>query len=243
MSTQSPSKLNQVRFWPLLAVLLANLLLFPLAYLFFAGAGRLIINFALWSAGIFAVSRNHVMLIFAIVCMLVITSLNTLLIVAPHHLWIVVIFHLAMLTLIGGISFYILREVFNSKTVTLDTILGSICVYLFLGIFFAALYSLSEELYPDSFRLPGENTSSRGVMTWVPDSFEEDVDLRLTSESYLLYFSFTTLTTLGYGDIAPKSTMARVLSSVQAVLGQLYLAVLVARLVAIARPMRHPDSD
>jgi hypothetical protein len=53
------------------------------------------------------------------------------------------------------------------------------------------------------------------------------------SSTHVLYFSFTTLTTLGYGDIVPVSAIARALTSIEAITGQIYLAVLVARLVGL----------
>jgi hypothetical protein len=106
------------------------------------------------------------------------------------------------------------------NTVTLELLVGSINVYLMLGIGFALVFALIEHLQPGSFT---------GL-----ESFAVMSDQVLT----FLYFSFVTMSTLGYGDISPVSPHAMTASYVLAILGQLYLAILVARLVAmyIGRP-------
>ena len=95
-------------------------------------------------------------------------------------------------------------------------IIGSICLYLLLGLMWGFIYIAIDQLYPDSF-----NYDFLHIIE-VYDPMPE-----------LMYFSMVTLTTLGYGDITPLSSPARAMATMQAVTGQIYLTVLVARLVGM----------
>ncbi len=113
-------------------------------------------------------------------------------------------------------TYLVSREVFTSSSVDADIIFGSISIYLLLGAIFAELYSISPRVDPGSFN---------GLISMV------DEDPSLGPNRSMLYYSFTTLTTLGYGDITPVASVCRTISNFEAVIGQLYLTVLVARLV------------
>ncbi|MEL6448869.1 MAG: ion channel [Pseudomonadota bacterium] len=110
------------------------------------------------------------------------------------------------------VSSIVLRDVFTSRSVTANTIVGAICAYILLGMLWGYLYSLVEAIQPGSFSTDVQDTGLVGRF---------------------VYFSMVTLTTLGYGDITPVSAAARGLAVVEATLGQVYLTVLVARLVGI----------
>jgi hypothetical protein len=110
------------------------------------------------------------------------------------------------------IAVVLLMQVFREGAVTHSRIQGAIAVYLLFGIGWAHAYHIAEFLHPGSF-----NTTA-GPMTNVSD---------------WVYYSFVTLTTVGYGDITPVRPIARSLSIGEALTGQLYLAVLIARLVAM----------
>lgn len=101
-----------------------------------------------------------------------------------------------------------------------DALAGVVAAYLLIGLVWAMLYVLLEHHRPGSFRFQVEDDPS---------------DL-----ARFVGFSFTTLTTLGYGNIAPATRQADSLTTLQAVVGQLYLAVVLARLVASS--VRGPDS-
>jgi hypothetical protein len=103
----------------------------------------------------------------------------------------------------------ILSYVFRQKEVTADVIYGAFCVYLFFGLMWAFLFSFMEIVQPGSF------------------------DIETPSTYGFIYYSFVTQTTLGYGEITPTSGAARSFSALEAIIGQLYLAVTVARLVGI----------
>jgi hypothetical protein len=109
----------------------------------------------------------------------------------------------------------VLRAVLAATKVTSEVVNGALCVYLLIGLVFSAAYVVLETIYPGSF-----------VMRSRPHEIAE-------LHRSLLYFSFVTQTTMGYGDIAPAMPPARSLATVQAITGQLYLAVLMARLVAL----------
>ena len=114
----------------------------------------------------------------------------------------------------------VLLRVFTEERVTMDTLSGALCVYLLMGYLWGSLYGLIYLLAPGSFHLP---------MWWMPgkeQGIATDVPMNL-----MTYFSFTTLTTLGYGDVLPISAVARAAVILEAVLGHFYLAVLVARLI------------
>jgi hypothetical protein len=118
----------------------------------------------------------------------------------------------------------ILARVMKDRKVTTDTILGSMCGYLLLGIVWTMLFALVELLEPGSFLSGG-----RPLVDMQGDLAKQHVFANF------IYYSFVTLTTLGYGDITPASPPARALSSLEAVTGQLYIAVLIARLVGLCK--------
>lgn len=121
----------------------------------------------------------------------------------------------------------ILNDVMHERKVDTDTICGAICVYLLVGISWALGYCMLEVIEPHSFEFPARLEPDAGVpRAWA-------------FVSTFIYFSFTTLTTLGFGDMTPITAAARTGTWLEAVSGQLYLAVLVARLVAM-RVATHP---
>jgi|HubBroStandDraft_2_1064218.scaffolds.fasta_scaffold34685_2 hypothetical protein len=99
-------------------------------------------------------------------------------------------------------------------SVTRGRIYGLVNLYLLLGLFYFAIFNVIETVQPGSFRETGL-LASEGI-----------------SRHALLYLSLVTLTTLGYGDVAPISHPARMLAALEAVTGVLYIAITVARLVA-----------
>jgi hypothetical protein len=127
---------------------------------------------------------------------------------------------------------HILTDIFSQRRVTLDHILGGINVYLLLGVLFARLHVAVEKYNANAYMM-GDSP-----LAVVAGRTGQHV------EALLQYFSFTTLTTLGYGDIRPASEIARMLSTAEAVSGQLFLAILVARLVSVyaSRRPQNPDT-
>ncbi len=133
---------------------------------------------------------------------------------------------LAVILFCGMTAVMVLLAVVRfSKIQTDQAIVGAICVYLLIGLTWAMVYQLIEIIDPESFAFHARRTVDHGAGS-------------RTSFSQLTYLSFVTLSTLGYGDISPRTTLAETACWVEATVGQLYLAILVARLVSImpARP-------
>ena len=116
----------------------------------------------------------------------------------------------------------ILGAILSENRVTLDTVMGGVCIYLLLGVLWVSLYSALEYMLPGSFTLQG-----------LPLSELADATAEVHRYPQLLYFSFVTLTTLGYGDVVPTNPVARALASGEAIVGQVYLGVFVASLVGL----------
>lgn len=112
----------------------------------------------------------------------------------------------------------IFRRVFSNVRITPETIFGALCIYLLNGMSFASIYGLVSDLQPYAFRLdPALNRHT------IPDRFD------------FIYYSFGMMTQLGAAGITAVTDQARSLSVIEAILGQLYLAVLISRLVGAYR--------
>lgn len=105
------------------------------------------------------------------------------------------------------------KQVLFAENVDTNKILGAICLYLLLGLIWAVLYTLIQLQVPESFESMQQH--NQWFMLF-PD---------------FVYFSFITMTTVGFGDISPSLPLARFLAYFEAVVGQFYLAILVASLV------------
>lgn len=114
------------------------------------------------------------------------------------------------------VTMVVFHRTFTEPHVSVDTLFGTVCVYLLMGLAWAGAYTFIENVTPGSFKLGG-----------APDS----INAPLWSD--LLFFSFTALTTVGYGDMTPVTSQARSLATMESTAGVLYLAVLVARLLGL----------
>lgn len=206
------------------ALLLLSLLVLATVSGFTAGQfggilGNLAASFVLL-AGVASMYRQRLMLIIGLILLAPAISTRWLLfwlgtpILAPVSLTFWLIFTAFNA---GALFLYIrARGAFSN-----DTIYGGICIYVLLGYCFAAAFALLETLSPGSFSFP----SGR------PESL---VALELETA----YFSFVTLTTLGYGDVTPLSSQAKSLVMLETVVGPMFVAVFIAQLVGArsARP-------
>jgi hypothetical protein len=120
---------------------------------------------------------------------------------------------------IGWVILVLMRHIFRVERVTGDTIAASMCVYLLIAVLWAEAYSiiwmLDQASFSDALVVAGGG------------------EMGPPGHPSVMYFSLVTMTTLGYGDVVPKVGYARTLAATQAVVGQLYIAVLVARLVGL----------
>ncbi|MEE9451402.1 MAG: potassium channel family protein [Gammaproteobacteria bacterium] len=207
----------------LLIALLAMLITFPIVHEQYSAYILILELFVtiLLIMGIYVISDNRSILTIAI---LMATLAFTI-------MWFNIILQSSNLLLFGlllEIGFFLLttytiiRYVLTYKRVTADKIYGSICGYLLIGIIWAFIYTFIENFIPGSFEFN------------VP--IHADYSYLFSHRFYFgqfIYLSFVTISTLGYGDIIPISTPARVFASLEAVAGQLYVAILIARLVGL----------
>jgi hypothetical protein len=120
------------------------------------------------------------------------------------------------LACVAGFLVIVLWQVFREGPVTVHRIQGAVAAYLLLSVFFAIAYSLVEFLSPDAFQMSAAGPHS-------PDQHGR----------MFYYFSVITLTTTGYGDITAVNPFARTLVMMETLIGQLYPAILIARLVSL----------
>ncbi len=122
---------------------------------------------------------------------------------------------------LGWVAAVVFGAVFRAREVSADHLAGSVCVYLLVGVACASLYTAIEASHPGAFHIP---SPAGPAALW----------------SEMVFFSFTALTTVGYGDITPAISATRSLATLETVFGVLYTAILVARLVSLYEAGREP---
>ncbi len=127
--------------------------------------------------------------------------------------------HLCQVFFLFGAAVLIVTAIIRSQVITVDSVSGALCGYLFLGLGWSVTCSMIETLSPGSFEM------NQSLM----QLHEQSRSL----QHVLVYYSFVTLTTLGYGDVTPVSPAARTFAWIEAASGQFYLAVIVAGLVSM----------
>ncbi|WP_330203051.1 potassium channel family protein [Cyanobacterium sp. Dongsha4] len=120
---------------------------------------------------------------------------------------------LSALFMILSIVAIVLR-ILSETEINGDVIKGSICIYLMIGILWGIFYKILVNINANSFEL--------------------SIFIDASPQYQLFYFSFTTLTTLGYGDISPLNSMGMMLSNIEALLGQLFPAIFISKLVSLS---------
>jgi len=122
------------------------------------------------------------------------------------------------MALLVWITWSLIRTLLEHQTVQRNTLYGAACAYLLIGLAFTALYVVLERVHPPAL-VADVGRRGRAELAWAD----------------VVFFSFMTLTTVGYGDITPVSPEARLIALFEAVTGVFFLAFLVARLVALYR--------
>jgi len=169
---------------------------------------------------IYSTMQNRRFFRFALVIFLPALAAQIVLGFLPSR-WLLVSKDVTFILYFALIIMFIARDIFQHRRVTGDTIAGAMCVYLLLGLTWAFLYSALEGMQPSSFRFPQDQQSI--------------IAATATKELHLpfIYFSFVTLTTLGFGDITPITVAAKTLTWMEALIGQLFLATTIASLVGL----------
>lgn len=138
------------------------------------------------------------------------------------------LFHVAFLIFTGSA---ILGHITRQQRMTLDTILGGVCVFLLIGVIFGYVFSMVETVFPGSLL--------QDHMQLMPTA---NANGQVERRPEAIYFSFITLTTVGYGDIVPARSLARVLAIIEALMGQIFLTTFLAFLVGNYLAQREVES-
>ena len=131
----------------------------------------------------------------------------------PGNFWWSMVTNFILLLFHASITWVLFRYIFTATAVTADVIYGAIAVYFLLSFFFVPIYGMLEIASPGSFI---DNITGSPVQ-W----------------QQIVYYSLITLSTAGYGDISPVSPWARMLAGLEATVGVMYVAILMARLVSL----------
>jgi hypothetical protein len=134
--------------------------------------------------------------------------------VTPTASQAVIVTYIALVPYLGMLVWILGRYLTIVKTITQDVLFAAVALYLLLGAIFVPVYGLLDILIPGSFR--------DGTFPDVPVQWQQ-----------LIYFSYTTLTSSGYGDILPVSWWARSLANLEMITGMLFIAIIMSRLVAL----------
>jgi hypothetical protein len=156
-------------------------------------------------------------------------SLSGHLLTAQPKNTVVMIGHCLAVVFYSWAAVLIVASLFRRQALSLDSVFGAICGYLLLGMAWGVLYSMLDTVWPGSFE--------------VGNRLAEQVQADHSRIHLFTYYSFITLTTVGYGDVTPLSTPARTCAWLEALTGQFYLAVLVAGLVGALLSKKAEASD
>jgi voltage-gated potassium channel len=220
VSIQLPSYLKELRFLQLTVYTLISLIIFPVlpgSIIINVLAQIFILNSLLVSLSAGGTKSRHKWILWSLWGVSVLGYLfaasNLFPTLTPLWRHLNIIFTALLLLACIAVIF---TFIFQSHRVTLDTIFAAVVAYLFIAFTYAQLYRLIWFWQPGSFLFPSREAASFPV-------FESD----------MLYFSLVTIATLGYGDIVPQTPVPRMLAVVEAVMGQFYVAILVAWLVGM----------
>jgi hypothetical protein len=164
-------------------------------------------------AGVFVISGSRTAVAAMLVALVMIITAAVLRIRSPSILDLN-LFAGAWLIVGVTLAWAVARSIFAPGRVTYHRIVGAVLLYLTVAIIFAAFYTFIGTLQPDAFA-----------------NMKVEDSPKLATQ--LIYFSFATMTTTGYGDISPLHPLARAMCNLEAIFGQLYPATLLARLVTL----------
>jgi hypothetical protein len=213
------SDLTGHRFFLLFLLLLGTLILHPYAETSrFGYYAFRVIGSAATLISVYAAKIHRGLLVFAL--LLAIPTLFQRILLPEANASSLSIFNMVLSFVFDVLIIVVIfRHVFAKERANSETIFGALCIYLLVGFSFASAYGMVA-----TFDLKAFYLDPRTNLHIVPDRFD------------FIYYSFATMTSLGAAGITPVSSQARSLSVLEAILGVLYLAVLIARLMGAYRP-------
>ena len=131
---------------------------------------------------------------------------------------------------LGLICFFLGQYILTTRRVTLEVIFAAMCLYMMIAVLWAAIFTNLELFYGDAFVFQGKFAHEAGVNA-------ENLYRHMT------YYSFVTLSTLGYGDIIPVHLVAKNWAAMEAMIGQFFIAIIIARLVSIYTVQEQAGGD
>jgi hypothetical protein len=132
----------------------------------------------------------------------------------PTALWAVITTYITLIPYLGMLIWILGRFLSIAKTITRDVLYAAVAVYLLLGAIFVPIYGLLDIFIPNSFR---DGTFPDAPVQW----------------QQIIYYSYTTLTSTGYGDILPVSWWARSIANLEMITGVLFITIVMSRLVSL----------
>lgn len=151
--------------------------------------------------------------------LLILASLGTSIDMLGSGSWHVILIHSSFsLLVMASVLVVMLRSLSYARNVSWDTISGALCAYLTMAAAWTDLFTITEILCPGSFSAPHPALSLSGYEHMLNKMF---------------YFSIVTISSVGYGDIVPTSDLTRMMASFEAIMGQFFIAVMLARVVAL----------
>ena len=198
----------------LILIVLLNIL-YPITS---SGSLMSVIGFAalyagLFIVGIFITSNNRAQITWSISIAVIWLFTTVLFVLDPTSFWKTQVSSFVLIVFHTTIILVLMRYIFTAEQVTADVIYAACAVYFLVSFFFVPVYGMLDSAIPGSFV---DNTLGSPVH-W----------------QQFVYYSLVTLSTAGYGDILPANMWARMLAGLEATIGVLYVAILVARLVSL----------
>jgi hypothetical protein len=218
-----PPALTQRKFCLLFLLLLANLVLYP----YLQNGGFAYFAFRVFGAAgivlaVYAIRLRRTLLLVALL-LAIPALLERVLLRQPNAGFLSILNIVLSFVFEVFIVVAIFRRVFTNDRPDSEAVFGSLCIYLLAGFSFASLYGMVAAIQSRAFYLdPLTNLHA------IPNRFD------------FIYYSFATMTSLGAAGITPVSAPARSLTVIESILGVLYLAVLIARLMDAYRPHQPP---
>jgi hypothetical protein len=212
--------LVQHRFLTMLVALLLLLVGYPVSREWIAGKILYDVLYTIVCiSAVIAVFRKRALRRLAILLAAPTVLFNWVIVTIPdmQGLATAILFHSFAIVFLMFVVVAVLQSIYQESKISSDSVCGAFCGYLIVGIVFGHGYCLIEAAHPGSFRGPADAVA-------VLQAHQERRFL-------LVYFSLVTLATVGYGDITPATELTRSLAVVEAILGQFYIAVLIADLI------------
>jgi hypothetical protein len=179
---------------------------------------RVLFTFVLLWALYTVAGRGNVLLLAVLV--LIPTLASTWLAEPGQENYVVYLDNVTNIVYFGLICIFLGKYILNHRRVTLEVIFAAMCLYMILAVLWAAIYTSIELYYDGVFTFAGLTAEEAGIGN--DQLFQE-----------FIYFSFVTLSTLGYGDVLPTKLVAQNWCAMEAMVGQFFIAVVIARLVSV----------